>query len=149
MRGARVLIAAAALGGCDALPRDPDGTSDRVRAGQVMRVGMVDGVVDREDRAVALVDLVAKAAGARPVASHGPLEPLLLALEQGRLDLVVGPFAHDTPWQARVALAPPLAQAGGEADRFELRAAMKSGENRWIVLVERASRTVARAGTGR
>jgi hypothetical protein len=131
-----LLAAATALAGCGNLPRDPEGTLDRVRAEHRFAVGQVTGARDGAGQAV--VARVAQATGATPALTTGQLEPLLLQLEEGRLDLVVGGrFDRKTPWSTRVTLTKPLS-AKDDAVREHL--AMRNGENAWITLVERAAR---------
>ena len=77
------------------------------------------------------------------------MEPLLVALEGGRIDLVIAPFAADTPWADRVSLAPPLVAHGKDEARIEWRAAVRNGESKWVMTVERASRKVAEPGAGK
>lgn len=136
--GLGVIWAAALLAGCGPIPRDPAGTLRRVEAGRVIRVGQVEGNPDaRVDRLLARVEA---RTGARARVERGGLEPLLLKLEDGRLDLVLGArFAPDTPWADRVALGRALDRRDGT----EARAAMRNGENGWIVLVNREARAVA------
>lgn len=138
------LLIALALTACDALPRDPHDTLARIEAGHVIRLGMVadphplDAV-----RLRGLVGALEARTGAHAQASTGATEPLLAALRSGNLDLVIGPVTADTPWRTDVALGPPIATRGSGDDRIELRAAMRNGENRWIMAVERASNAIA------
>ena len=72
-------------------------------------------------------------------------EALLLRLEAGDLDIVVGGrFAEDTPWKTRVTLGPPLASETAAANTLNDHAVTRNGENAWIVLVQREARKVAR-----
>lgn len=140
----RLFVCALLLGGCSELPRDADGTLDRVTRDGIIRVGLAEP----EEVAVqapvrAMLHRVSEETGARPRIVRGSLEPLLSALQEGGLDMVVAPFAADTPWATRISLAPPLAVAGRGDTRLELRAAMLNGENRWVMTVERATRAAA------
>lgn len=63
-----------------------------------------------------------------------------MALDDGKLDLMIGAFERDSPWMADVAFGPPLIVTGNEDHPVEVKAAMKNGENRWIMLVEQATR---------
>lgn len=133
----------ALLAGCDALPRDTDGTHARVEKAHVVRVGLAAGT--RMNRPVSsLIAGIEHAAGARATTVTGAGEPLLLALDDGRLDVVVGAFAEDTPWRDRVSLAPPVARHMDGGKPLLIRAAVRNGENRWAMLVEHASREAAR-----
>ncbi|TZG28114.1 hypothetical protein FYJ91_08600 [Sphingomonas montanisoli] len=133
------------LSACDALPRDPEGTLEHVRASKTIRVGLTQ--MSRADRAIAdkLISVVAQRTGARPTLTPVTTEPAFAALDEGRLDLVVGPFSEDSPWATDVAFGPPLKKAGSEDHPIEVKAAMRNGENRWIMLVEAASRQVSPA----
>lgn len=144
MKVLALICVLSALAGCSALPRDPDGTLDRVRDSGMMKVGIVETPgAALPAPARALLARLSAATGAKPQLMPGAAEPLLMALEAGKLDLVVGNFAHDTPWTQRVALSPPLAVRGAKEMRIDLIAAMPPGENRWIMLVENSVRAVA------
>src|SRR4051812_1816803 len=109
-----MIAALAASGaGCSSLPRDPEGTLQRVRGGR-LRVGLVEQPpwVVRAGRspAGAEVELVRRFAdelGATPEGIWGGEEEHMQALEQCELDLVVGGLPDDTPWSDRVGLAGP------------------------------------------
>ena len=94
------------------IPRDPEGTLDRVRGG-VMRVGITEHppwTILGEEPTGAEVELVESFAGdlAADVewveGSHGEL---LAALERRELDLVVGGFTSDDPWASQVTFIQP------------------------------------------
>lgn len=98
--------------GCG-LPRDADGTLDRVRHG-VVRVGMVvdtpwvtdsaGGAGGVEGR---LTAELARRLGARVEWVRRPEAELLTALSHRELDLVVGGFTADAPWSQEVAFTKP------------------------------------------
>lgn len=140
MRG--VLFGLVLLAGCGPMPRDPDGTLDRVRRDRVFRVGVIPaapGTTSTADQAAwrRIVGRIASETGARPRFRTGTTEPLLLDLEAGDLDLVVGGrFARDTPWKTRVTLGPPLRAD----DRTAAHIVARNGENAWIVLVQRITK---------
>lgn len=136
----RVALICLALAGCADLPRDPEGTSERVAAARRIVAGFATPVMPPARR---LIAEVARETGAVPVVRHGSLEPLIVDLDAGRVDLVVAEVSRRTPWKTLVAPGPPLATRGEGKERIELRALMKNGENRWIMLVERASRRIA------
>jgi hypothetical protein len=135
------------VAGCDALPRDPDGTLHRVRAERQFRVGIIapDSAQAQIGSEQAFLRRVAAAAGARPVTRQGAAEPLLTELEEGRLDLVMGELAADTPWIGRVAMLPALEAKRGD-QKLARAAVARNGENRWIMLLEREARAVAEDG---
>jgi ABC-type amino acid transport substrate-binding protein len=144
MKWRLALCAALALAACDRLPRDPDGTLDRVRAERRFRVGLIatgGTPIGAEPESVFLAR-VARAAGAQPVLKEGASEPLLLELEDGRLDLVIGPLSPESPWVDRVALLRPIGETVAP-QHLLLTPIARNGENRWIMLLEREARTVA------
>lgn len=146
VKRAALLLVAALPGGCERLPRDVDGVSDRIAGTHAFTVGMAG---DGGAAGKRLLSELSARTGATPRLARGPMEPLLLALEDGRLDLVIAPFAADTPWATRVALAPPLAASGKDKTCIEWRAAARNGENQWVMTVEKASRTVADPGAAK
>jgi hypothetical protein len=145
MKRALLLAALALSSGCDALPRDQAGTLERVRDYRVLRVGVVASgeAPAHQDKLAALVARVAATAGARPELHPDAAEPLLLQLEEGEVDLVVGEFDRSSPWYHRVHLLPPLAKEERAGSTIETTAAAPNGENAWIMLVEREARALA------
>lgn len=132
------------LAGCGAIPRDPDGTLERVRAERRFRVGLIAAPADvggrRRD---AFLRAVGAAAGAAPAVETGASEPLLDRLEAGELDLVVGELTPKTPWAKRVTLLPALDEQVGRRGHSHLAAAARNGENAWIALLHREATRVA------
>ena len=106
-----LLVAVLALlpAGCG-IPRDPEGTLERVRGG-TLRAGITasapwttleggrPGGVEVE-----LVERFAGELGARVEWVDGSEADLVAALEMREVDLVVGGLTADTPWQARAAI---------------------------------------------
>jgi len=144
MKWRLALCAALMLAACNRLPTDPDGTLDRVRAERGFRVGLIATGGTPADRRLenAFLARIARATGARPVVKQGASEPLLLDLEDGGLDLVVGPLSSESPWLERVALLPSLGAVAGPHE-VEITPIARNGENRWIMLLEREARAVA------
>lgn len=135
-----ILALTLAAGACADLPRDPEGTLERVRATHVIRLGEVAGAPE-DDAAKATLDRVARANGARIAAVSGHGEELLEALEQGELDLVYGHFAEDSPWATAVHFGkPPGSAAPPPKSQRAARFAFRMGENGWIAAVEEAGK---------
>lgn len=134
----------ACLTGCGSIPRDPEGTLDHIRSNHVMRVGWVAGVGHDEVRHWhRLVTRLARATGSRPSIKHDALEPLLLMLEAGEVDMVVGGrFAEDTPWRTRVTLGPSFRTSTTANGKLSERAAARNGENAWIILTQREAKAL-------
>lgn len=135
---------------CSGFPKDPNGTLDRVRATHRFKVGLIASGDTKPGRDVerAFVARVASATGARPVVTTGASERLLLALEQGKLDLVIGSMAPQTPWIARVAVIEPIGEEIGPHGNMAILPTAQMGENAWIMLLEKEARAV-RAESGR
>jgi polar amino acid transport system substrate-binding protein len=132
-----VVIATVATIACG-LPRDADGTLDRVRNGS-LRIGVaVDTPWVTDSSGVAggvegwLATEIARGLRARPVWVRGPHPRLLTELAERRLDLVIGGLDDSSPWSTKVALTKPY---------FEKHVlAVPLGENAWLVHVERELR---------
>lgn len=106
-----LLLAVLALlpAGCG-IPRDPEGTLERVRGG-TLRAGITASApwtTLEEGRPggveVELVERFAGELGARVEWVDGSEADLMAALEMRELDLVVGGLTADTPWQAKAAI---------------------------------------------
>jgi hypothetical protein len=143
MKWRLAFCAALTLAACDRLPTDADGTLDRVRAERRFRVGLIaaGGAPAGAGPQAAFLARIARATGARPVIKQGASEPLLLDLEDGGLDLVVGPLSSESPWLERVALLPSLGSVAGPHEVLVTPIA-RNGENRWIMLLEAEARAV-------
>jgi ABC-type amino acid transport substrate-binding protein len=135
------LLATALLGaGCGAIPSDPDGTLERVRAERQFKVGLIASHAPPPAGAADLLKRLSRATGATAALERGPAEALLTKLEEGDLDLVLGEFAEKSPWAAKVTLSEPIVVKGATI----LAAAARNGENAWIALVHREARAAAR-----
>ena len=136
-------LLAAMIGGCDSIPRDPDGTLERVRGDGRFRVGLV-APLGAGDAALARSFLggVAAAASARPELERGAAEPLLKRLEGGELDLVIGALDAKSPWKTMVSFLPPLAERETAHGPIHLLAVAPNGENAWISLLDAEAREV-------
>jgi polar amino acid transport system substrate-binding protein len=104
-----VLLAAGLLAACG-VPRDPEGTLDRVRGG-TLRAGISQhepwtrlGTGQPSGVEVRLVERFARELGATVQWSDGSEAELVAAMEVRELDLMVAGLTADTPWQAKVAI---------------------------------------------
>ena len=127
------------LSACTDLPRDPAGTTERVKRSHEIVLGTIDGAVE-SPQTQHVLDKLADQLEARVVRVSGHGEELLEDLETGKVDLVFGQFAQDSPWAANVHFGSPLSRRdtvpkGERVARF----AFRHGENGWISLVERAA----------
>ncbi len=136
-----LLLLAGLLSACDAIPADPEQTLHKVQARGTFRVGIIDPGEEPmgQPQLGRFLGSVARAAGARPQVQLGAAEPLLTELEEGELDLVVGPVSRSSPWRTRVSPLPPLWKSK-DGSRIELTAFARNGENRWIDLLYRQAR---------
>ncbi len=130
------------LGACERLPIDQADTLDRIAATHEVRVGLVAAAEQSPhfNQLRTLVDRSSAAAGGRAALTTGASEQLLLQLEAGQLDLVVGEFDSSSPWYQRVHLLPPMAERSEGESRLEATGAARNGENGWIMLLEREAR---------
>ena len=134
-------ISALFLTACDAFPRDAEGTLATIRNEKIIRVGITRPLPAEGEE---LLDRIAGKARAKPMLGEDSLEPLLQKLDDGKLDLVIAPFTKATPWATEAALSPPILTENGEEKPIEWRAAMRNGENRWIMLVETEARHIGK-----
>lgn len=150
-RRAVPLLLVLVLAGCGtSLPRDPEGTLDRVTGG-TLRVGVSfdppwtevpAGGADLSDRPPPGVEprLVADFAASLDADvrwTAGGEETLIGELEEGRLDVVVGGLTAASPWSEKVALTRPyvtLTDAHGKPEPHVMAAPM--GENAFLVELE-------------
>ncbi|MFE2756940.1 substrate-binding periplasmic protein [Actinosynnema sp. NPDC059335] len=147
-----LLVVVLAAAGCG-LPRDVDGTLDRVRGG-VLRVGVTenrpwtvvgDGPAEEVSGAEAeLVGRLADRLGARVQWRHGSEAALMAAVEERRLDLVVGGLEANSPWTGQASLTRPYATtrvvvaAAGDvpADLAGVRVAVREGTDEAAALAD-------------
>jgi hypothetical protein len=136
-----VIILLISLASCGPYPRDIEGTYDRVSSSHVIRVGMIAGSDMRP--AASFLGNLARTTGAQVRSVHGSAEPLIAALDDDQLDLVIGEVATDSPWIKDVAVIEPLRTRRVGKSKIGLSAIARNGENRWIMLLERQARAVA------
>ncbi len=126
----------AGLAACADLPRDPAGTTDRIRRTHEIVLGEVAGAPPSQG-AERVLARVADRLDARVTRVEGHGEVLLSQLEKGKIDLVYGHFAKTSPWSRNVHFGSPLDRRRdvGEEEHIP-RFAFRNGENGWIALVE-------------
>jgi ABC-type amino acid transport substrate-binding protein len=141
--GAAVAAAVVAvLAGCGlTIPTDPDGTLERAQ-GAVLRVGVTDepGLIDVVDGRARgpLADLVvdfADSLDAEVAWTSASEESLVVDLEEGRLDLVVGGMTAETPWVDRVGVTRGYPGIPGSEDR-QIVLFVPLGENAFLSRLE-------------
>ncbi|MBZ9650025.1 hypothetical protein K9B33_21045 [Sphingobium sp. 3R8] len=142
MKQGIIAIAFLLLGACDALPRDPANTSDRIARSHSFTVALTDSSVRAAPEVDRLIREIERRTKARAQWRIGSGELVLQQLDDGTLDLAIGRFTAESPWATDVAFAPALSTTGSKDSPIELKAAMRNGENRWIMTVERASRAI-------
>ncbi len=138
-----LILALAALTGCDSYPRDIAGTGRQVTDTRRLRVGY--GQMTADDRALAdrYVSRVAAATGSRADAPRlASNEALFASLEKGDLDLVIAEVAADSPWLTDVAVIEPLVRRRTGDRELGLSPVARSGENRWVMTLEREVRDI-------
>lgn len=130
------------LSACADYPRDLEGTSNAIHSRKTMRIGIVAGSTSDAARRQAFIAELARIIGARTLHVTGSAEPLLLDLNSGKLDLVIGEFAKDTPWIDEVAVIEPIARRMVGKDEIDLVPIARNGENRWVMTLEKAVRNL-------
>jgi hypothetical protein len=126
----------ALLVGCDGLPRDPEGTLQDIHDSGQIRLGIVQGAAP-DAAAQRRLDDITQEFGAEVRVSSADGETLLRELEHGRLHLVYGRFAANSPWRKHVHLGQVPGRAKQPAKDIQApRFAYRNGENGWIMAVE-------------
>lgn len=134
--GALVLVFG--LSACADIPRDPNQTTDRVLQSQKFEVGLVSG--SDADESGIIIDRLESVTGAKATIIESEASLLIDKLEQGRIELLIGSFAKNSPLKTSVTFSAPVGNRKVPANKPVIRAAMYPGENRWIMLVEKAVR---------
>src|SRR5918993_3679905 len=138
------LLAALLTAACGSVPADPESTLKRVPGGG-LRVGVSPtpphpevGGWEPGGAEVALVRDFAASLPAEIEWTVGGEEMLILALEHGDLDLVIGGLTADTPWTKHAAITKPYAEATDPAgDKVKLVMAARLGEDAVLLRLER------------
>ncbi|MDP3949990.1 hypothetical protein [Microbacterium sp.] len=125
LRGALLVLAMTVLlTGCGiSVPADPDGTLQTVSGGE-LRVGVSseEGLADISGDTAAgplidLVDSFADSLDADVEWTMGSEETLVVMMEEGELDLVIGGLTDQTPWVDRVGVTRAYRGIEGAEDR--------------------------------
>lgn len=131
MRAAVIMGIAAALSGCD-LPKDPQGTLERVEGG-VLRAGLVAGAAESSADRVRLAALAA-VLGAELRVQEADVHELMSRLEKGDLD-VVASLPKRTPFKnAGYTHSVDKAPMSGNGPPVW---AVARGENAWLLALNR------------
>lgn len=131
------------LGGCW-LPRDPEGTADRVEGG-TLDVGLLDDRDLDPPDATALAAIAAEFS-ARPRLRHGDPHQLLAALERGDLDLLIGGIPASTPFADHAGLSAPFGEVRIGTRTEDRVLAVRKGENRFLLRINRSTAALRKAG---
>ena len=131
------ILALALLCGCTRFPADTEGTLERVTNGE-LRVALVHA----GDGAPELLSFARRLS--ERTSSHiqlitGSTEPMLMKLEAGELDLVLGQFDRSSPWRQRITFSQPISVNRSKSVGHELKAAIRNGEHAWAMEVDRAA----------
>ncbi|MFN0264243.1 hypothetical protein ACKTEK_10240 [Tepidamorphus sp. 3E244] len=127
-----------ALGACD-MPRDPEGTLDKVR-GKELIVGVMN-VSGLDDRETAAIERVAQRLEAEAVLQPGEPHKLVADLNTGHVHLLAGGIPKNTPFKSETGLTAPVSSTVIEGERVETVFAVRKGENGFLAAVERALRS--------
>jgi polar amino acid transport system substrate-binding protein len=139
------VLTALLLTGCGSgFPKDPEGTLDRARGGE-LRVGIsesppwaeVDDSGRPSGREVELVEDFAERIDAEVVWYPGSESHLIRSLEGGDLDVVVAGLTETSPWEKHAALTRPHTEIETWDDRTEkIVLATRLGENGFLTELE-------------
>ena len=133
-----------ALSACTSIPRDPDGTLERVIERGELRVGaspsgdlVVLSGADPSGREVDLVEGFAEELGVDVVWTVSGETELVGAMERGELDVLVGGLHADSPWSDKVAITRAYAESTEAGETVKHVLAVPIGENAMLVRLER------------
>lgn len=131
-----LILAAGAAAGCD-LPRDPEGTLDRVR-GDTLRVGtlMPRDEFEETDEASRLAEIAGVLEAQLELIDGNP-HLLLARLEKGEIHLLAGGIPKDTPLAKRIGMTRPVGKIMiGDKTKDRI-FAVRRGENAFLVFLDR------------
>lgn len=128
------VLAFSLLSACK-VPDDPEGTTEKVMD-NVLKVGALIEPLDRVDGGA--VARIANAFQAETRIVTGDPHTLFAQLEDGEIHLVVGRIPANTPFTSAIALSDPLGSImlGDHTEDRVL--AVRKGENRFLISVNRA-----------
>ncbi len=128
----------ATTAGCG-MPHDPEETYRRA-VGRTVRVGVCEHppfTMLEEGKLTGIeVDMIkgfARQLDAAVRWHRGAEGPLIEALGQGKLDVVIGGLKESSPWSSHAGATQPYAEAGGEKYVMFVR----QGENRWLLELDK------------
>lgn len=126
------------------MPRDPDGTLERVR-GSVVRIGVAESrpwvvvtPTGAEGVEATLARAIADSLGSSIEWIRKGESELLTDLSERKLDLVIGGLTDDSPWKTKVAFTKPFYEDPRTKKKHVM--AAPPGENAWLVFLERQLR---------
>jgi hypothetical protein len=135
------------------LPRDSEGTSERIAATHELRVGVTDNgewvdASSAEPTGIEpeLVRQFAANVGARVLWSRGSESALAQQLKHHELDVAVGGFDAKTPWKSIAGVSQPFAETADKKKHVFLTA---PGENHFILTLDSFLTERMRAAKGR
>jgi len=126
------------LTACGDIPTDPDGTLKQILNSQSFDVGIVSGSNPKETAII--IDRLERITGATARLRRDETSRLTDQLENGEIDLILGSFPKNSPLQKTVTFSAAIGNRKVPSDQPATRAGMPHGENRWIMLVEKAVR---------
>lgn len=122
------------------MPRDSERTTSLVRETGTIRLGWIENAKADSNVTDALANLE-EATGANLQIRHGDSEKIFAELAEGKIDLVYGNLAMDSPWAKEVYFGRAIGwRARPPKHESVQRFAMRTGENGWIMTVEKAAR---------
>lgn len=136
-------LALICLCSCADLPRDADGTLDRIHRLKSFRVGLIAEQQADAGRSIKFVQALERSTAARALTGRGATEPLLKQLKQGKLDVVIGRMTAKSPWMKQVHMVPLTKAEEADPEEIQLVAITRNGENAWISMVHREASTAA------
>ena len=125
---------------CDPYPKDPRNTLEKIEREGVLWAGMSEHqpwTREVDDKAVgvepALVEELAGELGVEVRWSVMSEAELAEALKHGKIDIAVAGYTKKSPWSKHIGLSRPYVEVGNERHVV----AVRQGENRWLLRVER------------